>query len=131
LQARAADVGELAAVVHRVVHGGERFQRATLIDADVLKALDALGRLAPLHNPVAAATLRAAKSLLPEHPHVAVFDTGFHATLPPRAREHYEEYSLCATCGRVYWKGTHYERMRRLVEAVLARPTPPGTEGLP
>ena len=51
--------------------------------------------------------------------------------VPPRAREHYEEYSLCATCGRVYWKGTHYERMRRLVEAVLARPTPPGTEGLP
>jgi hypothetical protein len=40
--------------------------------------------------------------------------------VPPRARERYEEYALCVTCGRVYWKGTHYERMRRLVDAVLS-----------
>lgn len=40
--------------------------------------------------------------------------------VPPRSRVHFEEYSLCTTCGRVYWKGTHYERMRRLVDAVLA-----------
>jgi hypothetical protein len=48
--------------------------------------------------------------------------------VPPRAREHFEEYSLCTTCGRVYWKGTHYERMRRLVDAVLA---PAATNGGP
>jgi hypothetical protein len=44
--------------------------------------------------------------------------------VPPRARERFEEYSLCVTCGRVYWKGTHYERMRRLVDAVLATAAP-------
>ena len=40
--------------------------------------------------------------------------------VPPRARERHEEYALCVTCGRVYWKGTHYERMRRLVDAVVS-----------
>jgi hypothetical protein len=52
--------------------------------------------------------------------------------VPPRAREHFEEYSLCTTCGRVYWKGTHYERMRRFVDTVLAHGDPlPDPPSLP
>ena len=70
------------AVGYRVVHGGERFRAATPIDDDVVAAIDGLADLAPLHNAVAAETIRAARSLLPDLPHVACFDTAFHATLP-------------------------------------------------
>ena len=76
----------LAAVGHRVVHGGERFTEATLIDGATLTQLDDLATLAPLHNPVALDTIRAARMLLPSVPHVAAFDTAFHATLPHHAR---------------------------------------------
>ena len=78
----------LVAVVHRVVHGGERFSRPTLIDEGVLATLDKLGSLAPLHNPPALAMIRLAREAFPGVPHFAVFDTAFHATLPPRAREY-------------------------------------------
>lgn len=79
-----ADAG-LAAVGHRVVHGGERFRDPVLVDDDVLKAIDDLAVLAPLHNPANATGIRVARDLLPDLPHVAVFDTAFHATIPPRA----------------------------------------------
>jgi acetate kinase len=73
------------AVGHRVVHGGDRFTRPTRIDHDSLAAIEALEDLAPLHNPAAVATIRAALEVLPGVPHVAVFDTAFHATLPEDA----------------------------------------------
>jgi acetate kinase len=76
----------LSAVGHRVVHGGERFTDAALIDEATLTRLDELSTLAPLHNPVALDTIRAARMLLPSVPHVAAFDTAFHATLPHAAR---------------------------------------------
>ena len=75
------------AVGHRVVHGGDRTAPATL-DSATIAALDALIELAPLHNAPAVATIRAARDRLPSIPHVAVFDTAFHATLPERAREY-------------------------------------------
>jgi len=78
----------LAAVGHRVAHGGERFTAPTLIDDGVEAAIAALAPLAPLHNPAALAAIRAARARLPGIPHVAVFDTAFHATLPRRAREY-------------------------------------------
>ena len=71
----------IAAVGHRVVHGGTRFRSAARVDERVLKGIEALGEFAPLHNPVAAATIRAARSALPKLPQVAAFDTAFHATL--------------------------------------------------
>ena len=77
---------EVAAVGHRVVHGGDRFSAPTRIDAEVEAAIEALCVLAPLHNPANLAGIRAARELLPEVAHVAVFDTAFHATLPRRAR---------------------------------------------
>ncbi|HYJ76082.1 MAG TPA: acetate kinase [Kineosporiaceae bacterium] len=80
------DAGEVAAVGHRVVHGGDRFTAPTVVDDDVLAAVDELADLAPLHNPAAAAGIRAAREALPGVPQVAVFDTAFHATLPLAAR---------------------------------------------
>jgi acetate kinase len=76
------------AVAHRVVHGGERFHTATLLDDAVLNEIERLSALAPLHNPPAAAAIRQARESLPDVPHVAVFDTAFHATLPEYAREY-------------------------------------------
>lgn len=70
---------------HRVVHGGERFRQAQLIDDDVITALTALVPLAPLHNPANIAGIRAARQAYPALPQVAVFDTAFHATMPRRA----------------------------------------------
>ncbi len=79
------DASEITLVGHRVVHGGERFARAVVIDDAVLRAIDELAPLAPLHNPVNAAGIREARRVFPSVPHVAVFDTSFHHTLPPHA----------------------------------------------
>lgn len=76
------------AVGHRVVHGGDRFTEPTWIDDDVLTVLDGIADLAPLHNPRAIATIRAARRRLGDVPHVAAFDTAFHATLPDVARRY-------------------------------------------
>jgi acetate kinase len=75
----------LGAVGYRVVHGGERFREPTLVTPAVVEAVDELRQLAPLHNGVAVATMRAALKAIPNLPHVAVFDTAFHATLPEDA----------------------------------------------
>jgi acetate kinase len=76
------------AVAHRIVHGGERFVQPTRVDDAVLAEIEALEDLAPLHNPPAVAVLRAARAAYPDLPHIAVFDTAFHATLPRHAREY-------------------------------------------
>lgn len=81
----AADL-HLAGVVHRVVHGGERFAEPARIDAEVEAAIEALIPLAPLHNPANLAGIRAAQQLLPGLEHIAVFDTAFHQSLPRRAQ---------------------------------------------
>jgi acetate kinase len=73
------------AVGHRVVHGGRAFLEPTLIDAQVIAAIEDLVPLAPLHNEPALEAIRAAQAALPEVPHVAVFDTAFHATIPEEA----------------------------------------------
>lgn len=75
-------------VGHRVVHGGESFTAPVVVDEAVLAALDGLTPLAPLHNPAAIATMRAALDVLPDRPHVAAFDTAFHASLPEVARRY-------------------------------------------
>ena len=85
LIAELRDGRELDAVGYRVVHGGERFREPTLIDDAAVDAIAELDELAPLHNRVAVETIRAARRLLPELPHVACFDTSFHATLPVEA----------------------------------------------
>ena len=86
LQGEVPDDAAIGAVGHRVVHGGTEFKAATRITPKVIEAIEALVPLAPLHNPNNLAGIRAALELLPDVPHVAVFDTAFHATLPRRAR---------------------------------------------
>jgi acetate kinase len=81
-------IGSIEAVGHRVVHGGERFVEPTLVDDEVLAALDDLAPLAPLHNPVAVEAIRSALAALPDVPHVAAFDTAVHATLDDAARRY-------------------------------------------
>ncbi|MDX5434962.1 MAG: acetate kinase [Halomonas sp.] len=73
------------AVGHRIVHGGERFTRAALIDDDVVAAIEQTSALAPLHNPANLEGVAATRRLFPDLPQVAVFDTAFHQTLPARA----------------------------------------------
>jgi len=75
----------ISVIGHRVVHGGEKFTSAVLIDDAVLGQIEALGPLAPLHNPVNATGIREARRVFPAQPHVAVFDTAFHSTLPSHA----------------------------------------------
>jgi acetate kinase len=76
-------VGDIQAVGHRVVHGGERFQRSVRIDDEVLAGIEECIDLAPLHNPANLKGIRVAGELLgPEVPQVAVFDTAFHSTMP-------------------------------------------------
>jgi acetate kinase len=76
---------DVEAVGHRVVHGGPRFREPVLIDEDVIAAIEELTPLAPLHNAPALGALADALNVLPDVPHVAVFDTAFHATLPDEA----------------------------------------------
>jgi acetate kinase len=75
--------GEVDAVGHRVVHGGTRFREPVLVDERVRRAIAALTPLAPLHNAPALAGIEEAQRTVPDVPHVAVFDTAFHATMPP------------------------------------------------
>ena len=79
-------LGEAEAVGHRIVHGGERFRQAVLVDASVEEALRGLVQMAPLHQPKSLAALDAVSRALPGVPAVACFDTAFHATLPVAAR---------------------------------------------
>ena len=82
-----AEVPEgVAAVAHRVVHGGARFLEPVVIDDDVRRELEELSELAPLHNVPAIAAIDEARRALPSVPHIAVFDTAFHATIPDEAR---------------------------------------------
>ncbi len=76
---------EVRAVAHRLVHGGRRFRDPVLVDDEVARRLAALSDLAPLHTRPALAALAEARAKLPHLPHVAVFDTAFHATIPDEA----------------------------------------------
>jgi acetate kinase len=80
------DAAAVAAVGHRIVHGGDRFTAPAIIDDDVLTAIREATRLAPLHNRPALAALDQVRAALPAVPHVAVFDTAFHASMPAAAR---------------------------------------------
>lgn len=73
---------DISVVGHRVVHGGSRFVEPVVVDDDVVRALTGLSELAPLHNRPALDGIDTARKALPDRPHVAVFDTAFHATLP-------------------------------------------------
>lgn len=76
---------EIMAVGHRIVHGGESFSESTIIDDDVIKAVEECSELAPLHNPANLIGIDACKQIMPNTPMVGVFDTAFHQTMPKKA----------------------------------------------
>ncbi|MBU2572906.1 MAG: acetate/propionate family kinase [Elusimicrobia bacterium] len=79
------DIKELSAIGHRVVHGGDRYSNAAVVDDEVVGAIEEAATFAPLHNPVNLLGIRAALEAFPGVPNVAVFDTAFHARMPPSA----------------------------------------------
>ena len=95
-----SDIKQISAVGHRVVHGGEKFTCSVQIDSDVLEAIKAVQHLAPLHNPPNISGIEAAQSVLPDVPHIAIFDTAFHQSMPEAAYmyalpyEWYEKYGV-------------------------------------
>ncbi|MBQ4536299.1 MAG: acetate kinase [Lachnospiraceae bacterium] len=94
------NLDEIGAVGHRVVHGGENFADSTVINDEVMKAIEECNDLAPLHNPANLIGINACKALMPNTPMVAVFDTAFHQTMPEEAYmyglpyEYYEKYKI-------------------------------------
>ena len=95
-----SDLKEIKAVGHRVAHGGEKFKQSVRIDDKVISMIKDLCDLAPLHNPGALQGIAAMQEVLPGIPMAAVFDTSFHATMPPEAYlyaipyEYYEKYRV-------------------------------------
>ena len=79
------NLAELTAVGHRVVHGGDKYSNATIIDGQIIKGIEQNSKLAPLHNPINLMGIKEAMKLMPDVPQVAVFDTGFHQKIPPHA----------------------------------------------
>ena len=95
-----SDLSEITAAGHRIVHGGELFDKSVLIDEEVIEKINSCAALAPLHNPPAVLGIRACQAAMPGIPMVATFDTAFHQTMPkenylyPIPYEFYEKYRI-------------------------------------
>ena len=119
-----SDMSEIAAVGHRVVHGGENFSASSLINADVLKAIEDCIPLAPLHNPANITGITACQKVLGDVPQVAVFDTAFHQTMPNHAYtyalpyEYYEKYKV----RRYGFHGTSHRYVAERAANFLGKP---------
>ncbi|NJC72445.1 acetate kinase [Planosporangium thailandense] len=114
----------LDAIGHRVVHGGAGFQKPTVIDDDVAAEIRSLIPLAPLHNPANLQGIDLTRRLRPDVPHVAVFDTAFHATLPAAASTYALDRAVSRRYGirRYGFHGTSCAYVSRRTAALLARP---------
>ncbi|MDR0350076.1 MAG: acetate kinase, partial [Coriobacteriales bacterium] len=118
------ELKEIGAVGHRVVHGGEYFSESVVIDEGVIERIRECVPLAPLHNPPALAGIEACSSLMPKALQVAVFDTAFHQSLPPRAYRYplplrmYEEHRV----RRYGFHGTSHRYIAQRAAALLGRP---------
>ncbi len=109
-------------VGHRVVHGGSEFREPVVVNDEVLKRLDDVSRLAPLHNPPNLEGIRAARSVLPEVPQVAVFDTAFFSTLEPAAYRYAirREYEQSLGIRKYGFHGTSHHYVTDTLETVAA-----------
>lgn len=118
-----SDIKQITAVGHRVVHGGEKFAKSTLITEEVIKTFEDLAALAPLHNPPNVLGIRAAQALMPTIPHVAVMDTAFHQTMTktsyiyPVPYEWYEKYGV----RRYGFHGTSHLYVARRAAVMLGK----------
>lgn len=117
-------LSEIGAVGHRIVHGGERFAKATIIDDDVIEAIKGCSDLAPLHNPANLIGIEACRKLMPTTPMTAVFDTAFHQTMPEKAYlyglpySYYEKYKI----RRYGFHGTSHSYVSKRCASLLGKP---------
>jgi len=115
---------DLLGAGHRVVHGGDRFTASVLVDDEVIAAIRSFAPLAPLQNPADLAGIETIRAVRPELPQVAVFDTAFHQTMPPRAyryavpQEWYTRYGV----RRYGFHGTSHRFVSERAAALLGRP---------
>lgn len=115
---------KVEAVGHRVVHGGERFKEATIINDEVIKVIEDCSELAPLHNPPSLLTINESRSLLSDIHHVAVFDTAFYQTIPEHAYlyaipyELYRKYKI----RRYGFHGTSHRYVANQAARILKKP---------
>lgn len=114
----------IAAVGHRVVMGGSEFTEPTLIDAHVIERVDELSALAPLHNPGNLQAIVAAREAIPNAPHVAVFDTAFHQSMPEHAYTYAIDREIAERYGvrRFGFHGISHQVVSRRAAELLGRP---------
>ena len=118
------NLSEIAAVGHRTVQGGERFQKACIVGEEEKQAIRTLSSLAPLHNPANLQGIEVAQKLFPHAPSVAVFDTEFHATMPKKAflyaipYEYYEKHGI----RRYGFHGTSHQYVAEAAAELLGKP---------
>jgi len=119
-----AESTTIGAVGHRVVHGGELFTAPVVIDERVEQGIQSVSALAPLHNPANLAGIRAARAALPGVPHVAVFDTAFHQSMPPSAYTYAIDRVVAEERGvrRFGFHGTSHQFVARRAAALLGQP---------
>ena len=116
-------LSEISAVGHRVLHGGEKFSGSVIIDEKVIEAIEECCELGPLHNPHNLTGIRACEKMMPGVPQVAVFDTGFHQTMPDYAYlyalpyEYYEKYHI----RRYGFHGTSHRYVSMRAAAMLGK----------
>ena len=118
------NLSDIAAVGHRVVHGGSRFAESALITSDIETAINQCIPLAPLHNPYNLEGIRACRQALPNAAHVAVFDTAFHQTMPDYAYMYALPYSLYEQHGirRYGFHGTSHQYVSTRAAEILGHP---------
>jgi len=116
--------GEIDALGHRVVHGGETFKKPTLVDPAVVAAVEKTTPLAPLHNPPNLMGIAVARELFPHAPQVAVFDTAFHQTIPAYAYHYALPWSYYEEMGirRYGFHGTSHQYVAREAADLLGKP---------
>ena len=119
-----SSLNEIEGIGHRVVHGGEKFNDSVLITDEILKEIEEISYLAPLHNPANVVGIKAFKNVLPNVPAVAVFDTAFHQSMPEKSflyslpYEYYTEYGI-----RKYgFHGTSHKYVSERAAELLGRP---------
>ncbi len=118
-----AQLSEIGAVGHRIVHGGENFTSSVVINDEVIKAIEEVSDLAPLHNPANLIGIRACQKVMPGVPMVAVFDTAFHQTMPEEAYlyglpySYYEKYKI----RRYGFHGTSHSYVSKRVAEIMGK----------
>ncbi len=119
------EIDQISAVGHRVVHGGEKFTCSILIDTTVLDAIKEVQHLAPLHNPPNISGIEAAQTHLPKVPHIAIFDTAFHQSMPEHAFTYPVPYEWYDKHGvrRYGFHGTSHLYVSKRAAVLLGKPS--------